>query len=459
MPKQSGRNSEARREAMLTENLRTLIPRMAGPTIIAQLISTVYSLADTYFVSRLGTYATAAVGVNHSLERIITIVGSLIATGASSCIARRVGARKDEEAERVLSTSVSAGMGFGILVAILGLSFSDALVNLLGATPECRQYAMDYASYVLAAAPVMIGSFILNATLRSEGSSTLAMIGMGFGGILNCALDPIFIFGLNMGVAGASLATAISKGVSFLILGWNYFRGKTLVKLRLKSVKLIWKEAFEVISIGSTAFFRTTLGVVATILINRMAGSYSTQTLAAISLGNRIMHFPFAMILGFGQGFQPVAAFNYGAKQYRRVHEALSFAEKVALVGGTGMAVILFLCAKPIIGVFNAQADGELLRLGMLCIRFECITMPIHAGITVINNFYNGSGQPKQAVLLSTARQGYCLLPALFILPRLFGAEGLCAVQAAADGLTLLPGIPLAIHAFRSLRRQEEERS
>lgn len=451
-----GRNSEARRQAMLTENLRTLIPRMAGPTIVAQLISTIYSLADTFFVSRLGTFATAAVGVNHSLERTITIVGSLIATGASSCIARRVGARKDEDAGRILSTSICVGMCAGLMVALVGLLFSEQLVNLLGATADCKKYAMDYATYVLIASPLMIGSTILNATLRSEGSSTLAMIGMGFGGILNCALDPIFIFGLNMGVAGASLATAISKAVSFLILGWNYFRGKTLVRLRIRNVKLIWKEAVEVLTIGSTAFFRTSLSVIAGILINRMAGAYSTQTLAAISLGNRIMHFPFAIILGFGQGFQPVAAFNYGAKQFHRVHESLSFAVKLALGGSVVMAVILFVFAKPIIGVFNAQADGELLRLGILCMRFECFTMPIHSSVTVFNNFYNGAGRPKEAILLSTARQGYCLLPALLILPRLFGAVGLCAAQATADALTLIPGIPLIIRAFRILKENEQ---
>lgn len=168
---------------MLTENVRTLIPRMAVPTITAQLITTVYNLVDTYFVSTLGTNATAAVGVNSSLERMITIIGSLLGAGACSYIARLLGAKDDEHANKVLSTSFFTGLGLGVIFLIFGKILMGNMVFWLGATEECAEYSMQYANYVLYAAPFMIGSFILNMCLRSEGSATYSMIGIGFGGV------------------------------------------------------------------------------------------------------------------------------------------------------------------------------------------------------------------------------------------------------------------------------------
>lgn len=449
--------SEEKAQKMLTANIRTLIPEMAIPTIVAQLITTVYNLVDTYFVSTIGTYATAAVGVNSSLERTITLIGSLIGAGACSYIARLLGAKQKEDADRVLSTSFFTGLVAGVIFMIIGMLSINQLVYLLGATDECAAYSVQYATYVLYAAPFMIASFILNMCLRSEGSATFAMIGIGFGGVLNCFLDPLFIYTFGLGVAGASMATAISKTISFFILLWPYFKKNTSVNIAIKKFKLVTSDVVSVLSIGSTSFFRSAFTVVATVTINRVAGEISTAALAALSVANRVMEFPFAIILGFGQGYQPVVGYNWGAKQMKRVKESLSFSILVSVVGAIVVGLILAVLAGPIVHIFNSEADDAVLSIGILCIRLQCVVLFSHALNSIINMFYAGIGKAKYALLMSTSRQGYVFIPVALILPRLLGATGVAAVQAVADLICLVIAVPLTIKAYRMIADREKE--
>lgn len=444
--------SEEKKQRLLNEDVRTLIPAMAVPTIVAQLITTIYNLVDTYFVSTLGTNATAAVGVNASLERTITLIGSLIGAGACSYISRLLGARKEEDAHRVLSTSFFTGFGLGVVLLILGKMLIEPMVYFLGATPECADYSMQYANYVLYAAPFMVCSFILNMCLRSEGSATFSMIGIGFGGVLNCFLDPLFIYHFNLGVAGASMATAISKFISFCILLWPYIRKKSSVQIALRRFKYVGEDVKSVLSIGSTSFFRSAGAVICSTLINRIGGSYSTSALAALSVSNRVMEFPFAIILGFGQGYQPVVGFNWGAKKWDRVKQSLDFALKVSVIGGVIIGIILIIFANPVVHIFNKQADAEVLSLGVYCIRFQAALLFAHAINSIINMFFAGIGKAKWALLMSTARQGYLFIPLVFILPPLFGAYGVASVQAVADLISLAISIPLMLKAYKMIR-------
>lgn len=448
---------EEKKKIMLTENIRTLIPRMAIPTITAQLITTVYNLVDTYFVSTLGTNATAAVGVNSSLERMITVIGSLIGAGACSYIARLLGAKDDEHANRVLSTSFFTGLGMGVLFLIVGKLLIGNMVYWLGATPECAVYSMQYATYVLYAAPFMIGSFILNMCLRSEGSATYSMIGIGIGGILNCFLDPLFIYTFGLGVAGASMATAISKFISFCILCWPYIRKTSLVTISIRKFQIVMADVKEVLAIGSSSFFRSLLTVAASVAINRVAGTYSTAALAALSVANRVMEFPFAIILGFGQGYQPVVGFNWGAKAWKRVKESYTFSCMLSVIGAIIMGLIIFPFAAQIIHVFNKQADHEVLQLGLLCVRIQCLSLVFHALSSLINMFYAGIGDAKFAMVMNLARQGYCFYPALLIAPMLWGINGVACTQAIADILSVIVIVPLGLHALRLIRQKEEQ--
>lgn len=450
-----------RRTMMLNEPIHKVIPKMAIPTIVAFLITSIYSLADTYFVSGLGTNATAAVSVNASLDQLIMMCGSMLAIGANSYIARLLGQGDDQKASRVLSTSFFLAFGIGLMLTIFGISFMTPMVRLLGATPTCEQYSIEYATYVLLAAPFMASSFVMNQCLRSEGSATLSMIGMGVGGVLNCFLDPVFIFGVPvlgipaMGVAGASLATAISKLVSFAILIYPYIFRKSLLRLSLANFRPNWDIISNVVAVGSSSMFRSGLAVVAGILLNDMAGNISDSLLAGIGVSTKIMMFPFSIILGFGSGFQPVAGFNWGAKRYDRVRQSYQFSSILSLVGAAVMAGLIAIFADQLIVLFSGE-DAEMRQYGALCIRLQCLALPIHAWVAVVNMFCTGLGNAFGAFLLATSRQGTCFIPLLYPFAALWGANGICAVQAAADVLSMALAVPLILFMLRKVRRAEE---
>ncbi len=446
-------SQEQRRTMMLNEPISRIIPKMAIPTIVAFLINSIYSLADTYFVSSLGTNATAAVSVNASLDQLIMMCGSMLALGANSYIARLLGRNEDKKASQVLSTAFFTAFGIGALLMLIGTAFMTPMVRLLGVTPTCEAYAIDYATYVLYAAPFMAANFVMNQCLRSEGSATLSMIGMGFGGVLNCVLDPIFIFGFEMGVAGASLATAISKLVSFVILIFPYMTRRSLLQLSVRNYRFSWDIFSEIIAVGSSSMFRSGLAVVSAILLNDLAGNISDSTLAAVGVCNKVMMFPFSIILGFGSGFQPVAGFNWGAKRYGRVRESYRFCSKVALIGSLIMGIFVAVFADTFVVLF-AGSDEQMRRIGVICMVTQCIALPIHGWVAVVNMFCSGLGKARFALALSTARQGSCFLPILFPLAWIFGAYGIASVQALADILTLALAVPI----LRSINRMIAER-
>lgn len=443
---------ESRRLMMANESIPKVVVKMAIPTIVAFIINSVYSLADTYFVSGLGTNATAAVSVNSSLDQLIMMTGSLFAVGANSYIARLLGSNQDKKASQVLSTAFTLAFSLGALLLVFGAIFMTPMVRLLGATPTCEQYSVDYATYVLMAAPFMASSFVMNQCLRSEGSAIFSMFGMGFGGILNCILDPIFIFNLDMGVAGASLATAISKFVSFAILIFPYLTRRSLLHLSIRNFRLDWGMIGKVVSIGSSSMFRSALAVLSGILLNDLAGNISDSVLAGIGVANKIMMFPFSIILGLGTGFQPVAGFNWGAKRFDRVQQSYRFTSGVGLIGGGVLAVILAVFSDPIIILF-AGTDPEMRRIGGLCIILQCVALPVHAWVAVVNMLCAGLGNAFGAVLLSTSRQGSCMLPIVHLLAYCFGEYGVASTQAVADVLTLALAIPVSIHMIRKIRR------
>ena len=447
-------SQEQRRNMMLNEPISRVIPKMAIPTIVAFLINSIYSLADTYFVSSLGTNATAAVSVNASLDQLIMMAGSMLAVGANSYIARLLGEGNEKKASQVLSTAFFCAFFLCATLMVFGNIFMLPMVRLLGATPTCEQYSIDYATYVLFAAPFMACNFVMNQCLRSEGSATLSMVGMGFGGILNCVLDPIFIFGFDMGVAGASLATAISKWISFAILIFPYLTRRSLLHLSIRNFNFCRDIISKIVAVGSSSMFRSGLAVVAGILLNSIAGNISDSVLAAVGVCTKVMMFPFSIILGFGSGFQPVAGFNWGAKRFDRVQECYRFSARTAVIGSTIMAVAVAIFADALIVIF-AGTDEEMRHIGTICMISQCIALPVHAWVAVVNMLCAGLGNAKGAVILSTARQGTCFIPILFPLAWIFGAYGVAVVQAVADVLTLVLAIPIMMGVNKKIRQAQ----
>ncbi len=450
-------NRQTKRETLMAQApIPGLILKMAVPTIVAFLINSIYSLTDTYFVHFLGTNATAAVSVNASLDQLIMMAGSMLAVGAASYTSRLLGARDGEKAGQVLSTSFFGAFAFGLAVGVLGLLFTRPLVYLLGATPTCEEFAVQYADYVLLVAPFMACNFVMNQCLRSEGSALFSMFGMGFGGILNCVLDPIFIFTLNLGVAGASIATAISKVVSFIILIFPYLTRRSVLRLSIRSVRIVKDILYQVVSVGSSSMFRSGLAVVSAIILNNIAGDISNSVLAGVGVCTKIMMFPFGVILGFGTGFQPVVGFNWGAKRYDRVRESFRFASRTAIAVGLAMGAVLAVGADGVIALF-AEADPEMEAVGALCIRLQCLAMPIHSWVAVVNMFCAGLGDARGALILSSSRQGTCFIPIVYPLAWLFGTVGVASVQAVADALSLVLAIPIVRKVMKRVKEAESQ--
>ena len=464
---------------MANEPIPKLIFKMALPTIIAFLITSIYSLADTYFISQIPgdtTNQLAAVQVNSSLDQLIMMCGSLFAIGANSYIARLLGQGNQKKASQVLSTAFFSAFSVGLLFSILGSIFMVPMVRLLGSTTEAEQHSISYATYILIAAPFMASNFVMNQCLRSEGSATLSMIGIGSGGVINCILDPFFVlskgdalfggliempFGLGMGVAGASLATAISKIISFAILIYPYVFRKSVLKLSVRMIHFCKDIIGQIVSVGSSSMFRSGLAVVSSMLLTNLIkmnpfanmNDMANSLQAVIGVGNRIMMFPFSVILGFGSGFQPVAGYNWGAKKYDRVVESYRYASKIAIIGSLIMCAVLMVTAEGMIGLF-AQENAQMQRYGVVCIVMQCIAMPIHAWVAVVNMLCAGLGKAKNALILSTARQGSCFIPVLLPMIYFFGANGIASVQAVADILSLAMAIPIAISVMKLVKTE-----
>ncbi|MBP8640533.1 MAG: MATE family efflux transporter [Oscillospiraceae bacterium] len=444
-----------RRTMMLDTSIPKLIPKMAVPTIIAMMISSIYYLADTYFVHFLGTSATAAVGVNLSIDQAIMMAGSFLAFGANSYIARLMGSNKLKTASQTLSSAFYTAVILGFLVMIPGLMFTDEIVRFLGATDTSAPYAASYATYLLIAAPFTAPSFVLNQCLRSEGSPVFSMIGISSGAILNIALAPLFIFTFNLGIAGAGMAVAISKLISFCILIYPYIRKKTVLRLSLKNINYRSDIVRETTLMGLPSLLRMGLAVVANIYVNKIAGSYSDSAQAATSVVTRIMMLPSFALLGFGQGFQPVAGFNWGAKRYDRVREAFKFSCVVGVIFTAVVSVIIGLFAEQVIQLFT-EADAEMIKIGSLCLITQCIAMPLSAWVIVVNMLYAALGKPVGAIFLGITRQGICFIPIIFLLSALFGLDGLAISQGVADLLSFLITIPFAVIIMKRISQQQK---
>lgn len=440
-----------RRQMMLEQPVERLIPKMALPTITSMLIMSLYNLADTFFVTKLGTAATGAVGINFSLMSVIQAAAMSLGVGASSYISRLLGAKQDRQASATLATAFYVSMIVGGLIAVFGLIFLRPLVVLLGATETVVPYAMDYARYILYSAPFISGAFVLNQSLRAEGSATFSMIGMVSGAFLNLALDPLFIFVFNWGVAGAAAATAISKVVSFIILLIPYFRKSSLLTLDPKLFSLKKEIVVEISKMGFPTLLRSGLMTVAGVVTNVYAGSFSDSALAAISIVNRVMMFIGSAIIGFGQGFQPVAGFNWGAKRYDRVWKAFWFSSYVGVIGIVLLCAVIYLFAPTVIGWFTVD-DQTIIELGQFSIRLQCLAMPLSAWVIVVNMLFQSIGRATEAAILSLSRQGIAFIPSIIVLSSLFGVEGLASAQAVADVLSLLIALPMALRILKLLK-------
>lgn len=445
--------SARQHERMMNTPMPRLIAAMALPTTLSQLVTVIYNTADTYFVSKVGTSATAAVGVVFSLMSIIQAVGYGIGMGANSIISRELGARNDEKAHESGSSAMAAALLFGIAIMIAGLSAIEPIMRALGSTETILPYACDYAWYILISAPTMCSSFVLNCLLRAQGMATLAMWGLCTGGILNIVLDPLLIFGLNMGISGAALATSISQLVSFIILLSEFVRGRCIVKLRPRYVSRHIKDYLHIMRMGLPTICRQGLGSLSSALINTQGAAFGDAALAALTIANKAYTLMRGVVVGIGQGFQPVAGYNYGAGSHRRVREAFRVTCAIGTVFCIGAAIAGWLGAHTIAGWFSE--DPEVIELCVRTLYCLSIVTPLMAYSTYVNQLYQSLGFSAPATFLASCRQGVFFVPLILALPPFMKFDGVMLAQPGSDLMTFLIALPFQIIFFKKVLSED----
>jgi putative MATE family efflux protein len=435
---------------MTTAPVERLVLSLAVPSIMIMLISGLYNMADTYFVGSLGTSAVGAVGIAFPLMAIIQALGFFFGQGSGNYISRELGAQRTENAVRMAATGFFSGVLVMLVLSVAGLIALPVLSELLGATPTILPYAKDYIGFILIGAPVMTGAFVLNQQLRFQGSAMYAMTGMISGAVLNIFLDPLFIYVFGLGVKGAALATIVSQTVGCVIL-LKGCSAKDNIRIRLRNFSPGFSNYREIFRGGIPALLRQSLMSIATIVINHFAGTYGDAAIAAISIVNRIFMFASSAMLGVGQGFQPVCGFNYGAKQYGRVKRAFWFCVRVSVIGLVLISIAMAVFAPKIIALFRKD-DLEVIRIGTLSLRLQCISMPLTAWVIMCNMMTQTIGKSVEASLIAMSRQGLFLIPALLIFAPLLGLPGIQLSPPVADVLSFFLAIPLAARVLGEMK-------
>ena len=431
-----------------------LICQLALPCIISMLVTSFYNMADTFFVGKLDSNAaTGAVGVVFSLMAVIQAIGFFFGHGSGNFISRELGKQNLEDASNMAATGFFSALGVGLVLCVLGQIFLEPLAYLLGSTDTILPYAKAYMRIILFGAPWMTASLVLNNQLRFQGSAAYGMVGITSGAVLNIALDPLLIFVMDMGIAGAALATIISQFVSFCLLLVGCGKGGNL-RIHISRVQLKWSYYSQIIRGGLPSLARQGLASVATICLNLAAKPYGDAAIAAMGVVQRIMMFGASAMIGFGQGFQPVCGFNYGAKLYDRVKKGFWFCVKSSTTFLFVVGALGFIFAPQLVALF--RDSPEVISIGATALRFQCVTFCFHGWVVMSNMMLQTIGRTGPATFLAMARQGIFFIPLVWLLSHTLGLTGIQMTQMVSDSLTLLCAIPIQIKVLRELSARSD---
>ncbi|MBQ3547224.1 MAG: MATE family efflux transporter [Clostridia bacterium] len=442
--------SELQHKKMTETPITRLLVSLSLPSVANMLLSSIYNMADTYFVTSLGESAIGGVGIVFSIQSIIQSVGFGVSMGGSSIVSRKLGEKDNDAANRYASSSVLMGFVLGLAIAIICLLFLDPLLLLIGSTKTILPFARDYATVILIAAPLMCTSFVLGPLLRAEGRATFSMLVGLSGGIINMALDPIFIFVFDLGVKGAAIATAISQALSFSFALSFYIFGKGVIKLSPKFISHSLRDYWLIIKTGAPTVFRQGLGSVATTLLNVRVKIYGDAAVAAVSLANKVYIFLRSIVLGVGQGFQPIAGYNYGAKRIDRVKKVFVAATIFGSVAAGLGAVLCAVMPTQVMNLFGAE-NPEVAKIGARLLAMHAFALPFLGFSSYVNMMYQSLGFVKGATFLASCRQGVYFIPLILILPIFFKIDGVLITQPIADILTFLTSIPFCIWFIKKI--------
>lgn len=452
--KNSNESAKAQYDKLTKSPVNKLISSLAVPTIISMMITMVYNVADTYFVSKISVSASGATGVVFSLMGIIQAFGFMYGQGAGSNISRLLGAKNIELARKYCSSAFFYALATGIIVMSIGLCFLSPLMRMLGSTETILPFAMDYGKFILISAPAMTTSFVMNNILRYEGMARLAMIGIATGGILNMILDPILIFGLSLGINGAGIATAFSQYISMGILLALFLTKKCQTRISIKYVSLKFEYFWNIVTTGIPSFARQGLNSVSNMVMNLEAAVYGDPCIAAMSIVAKCSGVIFSVGVGIGQGFQPVASFNYGAKIYSRVKEGIKFTWRLGTIVVSSLSVICFVFAPQIVGIFRNEA--EIITIGKAALRFMCIALVFLPTIMLGNMTFQSVGKRGRAFFLACCQNGLFFVPFVLVLPNLIGVTGIEISQPIAYILSAIITVPLLMSFMKKLPKDNE---
>ena len=437
---------------------QTPIPRLiwslAVPTIISMLVTGIYNSADTYFVGRISTEATAAVGLVFSVMAIIQALGFFAGHGSGNCLSRMLGAGRRQEADEMAATGFALALIIGTAIAVLGNVFAEPLADFVGATTASRADTMAYMRIILLGAPFMTGQFVINNQLRFQGSAMYAMVGLMLGSVMNIGLDPLLIFTFGLGVRGAAIATVCGQITSFAALFIGSRKGEN-IRLSAKNVRLNGKNLLEILNGGMPSLARQGLAAVSTLLLNRFARIYGGDAaIAGMSIVTRILMLNVSVLIGFGQGYQPVCSYNYGADRTDRVRAGFFYCLRYGTLMMTLAGALCVIFAPTVVGFF--RDDPEVIAIGARALRWQASVLPLLTTSILTNMMLQSMGRGVKASIASSARNGIFFIPLILILPRFFGLTGVEMTQAWADVLTFCLAVPLAWSELKTMKKTED---
>jgi putative MATE family efflux protein len=434
-----------------------LLTEMSIPAIIGMLVSAVYNIVDTIFVGRIGTEAIGAVTIAFPLFMVISAIGLTFGIGSASFISRLLGENNKEMANKVSTTSIITTFILGIILAVGGLYNLKPLLRLFGATDAIMPYAVSYTAIIIFGSVFTMSNMNMNNMVRAEGSAKMSMIALTTGAILNIILDPILIFTFNMGIAGASIATVFAQAVSTVMLIAFYKSDKSVLDFKIREFSPSLSIYTEIMKIGIPTLIRQLLSSVAMTLLNNMAAVYGSSVVASVGIINRVFSLGFFVTAGFTQGFQPVAGFNFGARQIQRLKDSITVTIKRTTFFGIALFVLFFFFNQEVIGVFSQ--DSEVIKIASRGLKFYSLVLPLLGFSITINTLFQALGHGIPATILSLSRQGLFFIPALFILSKRFAVQGLFMAQPVADSLTFILTALLFVYVYKEIKELEDVES
>ena len=449
-------NNKVEKTKMMGEgDISKVLTKMSVPGIIAMLINAIYNIVDSMFIGMLGnTEAMGATSVIFPLFMLIAALGQMFGVGAGSYIARLLGAGNKNQAEKVVSTTFYTTIIMSILFTVSVLTLINPTLRILGATDTIMPYALTYGKILVTGAIFTIINMTLNNTIRAEGNAKYSMIAISLGAILNVILDPLFMFGFNMGIKGAAIATVISTSISSIYLLRYYFSGKSFIKITREKFTPKISLYSEIMKVGGATFARQALASLSLGILNSKAAFYGDSTVAAMGISTRVTSAVLYIVIGYNQGFMPIAAYNYGAEKYERLKSAIRISLIRLTVFCTFATFIFMFFTEDILRLFSS--DPEVIERGKAILRAMSILIPTLGFQQIYAVLYQALGKSVGALVLSSARQGTFLILALMILPSLLNFRGLIYSQASADIFTVITTLIFAIKISKEIKDKED---